>query len=602
MSLSIAHRGPDDKGEYHDADVHLGHRRLSIIGVEDGRQPLYNEDGSIVLVANGEIYNYRELRNELKARGHIFRTSSDSEVIIHLYEEKGPGVAADLDGMFAFVLYDRNKRELLAARDRFGQKPLFYGVLNGEFVFASEIKAFQEYPLWERKINYLSLLRYLNYEYVPGPDSIFEGVSKLSPGHYVIFRPGAVERPVEYWCFKPEVTQEKITEDEATGRLVELFRRSVEKRLMSDVELGVFLSGGIDSTAVAAFAVNCSGKKIKTFSISFDDPSFDESEYSAAASAFIGSEHHDKRFTAAELPGTAEKILSGMGEPFADASLLPCYLLSEFTRKEVAVALGGDGGDELFCGYPTFIAERFAAYYNMLPAFMHKNMICPLASALPVNNNNFSFDFKIKQFLKGVRKDVFRRHQVWLGSFAPFEMPDLLEPEIYEKIKFESAFISPSFSSEGDLMNSLSRFYVENYMRGDILVKIDMAGMSAGLEVRSPFLDRDLSEYVSILPGRFKIRGLRTKHIMKKAFRDILPGNIINRPKKGFGIPVAKWFRNELKDIILDKRFAETLQSLGVRKDKVSGLVREHIAGKKDNRKQLWTLFALYVWKNKFAD
>lgn len=606
MLEALAHRGPDDAGEFHSQNMHLGHRRLSIIGIENGSQPIKNETGALVLIANGEIYNYLELRERLKARGHVFATFSDSEVILHLFEEEGERCLNKLNGMFAFAIWNEENQSLFLARDRFGQKPLYYSLTEKEIVFASELKSMLKHPLINKEIDKLSLCRYFAYEYIPSQSSIFRGINKLLPGHYMKFDASGINVVEKYWEFQGKEIHRDISEDDACYELFLLFENSVKRRLISDVPLGVFLSGGVDSSAIAAVAARNSTKKIKTFSIAFEDPSFDESAYAAEVAEHIGTEHYEKRFGVRELFDSIECALPGMDEPFADASFLPTFLLSDFTKSHVTVALGGDGSDELFCGYPTFAAEQFARLYNLLPEFAHNRLIKPLADRIPVSSDNFSLDFKIKQFLKGAREKELIRHQVWLGAFSIAEMSRMLEEEIFKDFLHEEIY-APSLehrqvkTHENDVMNILSNLYVKTYLADDILTKIDRASMAVSLETRSPFLDFEFADFVSALPGSLKIRGLKTKYIFKKALKGILPPKIISRSKKGFGIPIAKWFRNELKDFITDNSFLSGLESIGIKKQYVKTLVDEHLANHRDNRKQLWTLFVLDRWRKNFA-
>ena len=626
MNASLSHRGPDGEGyavvgnqhiqiksdesifdlnslkdTHH--QVFLGHARLSIIDVSGGTQPISNEDNSIVIVVNGEIYNHNELRAELELKGHVFKTHSDSESILHLYEEYGSDCFNKLNGMFACAIWDNRKKKMYLGRDRFGQKPLYYSIVNGELIFGSELKAVTSHPMVKTDIDNFSLSQYFAYEYVPAPRTIYTNINKLSAGCYFEFSPGQKPGtqnsvPQSYWSYDVSNVNHSITEKEASERLSELFEQSVKRRLMSDVPLGVFLSGGLDSSMTAAMACRHAQGRVKTFSIAFDDPSFDESSHARKVANFLGTDHYEKRFHVDELYQSIDEILSRLDEPMADASLLPTYLLSKFTREHVTVALGGDGADELFCGYPTFQAHKVAQLYRMIPGFMHNKIISPLVNKIPVNYNNISFDFKLKQFLKGVRKPAGICHQLWMGSFSKIEIGDLLpqvmlgERDVYapSRVCFES-------SRGADDLSCVSQLYVSTYLQDDILTKVDRASMAVSLEARTPFLDVDFTNFAATIPGSMKLKGLTTKHILKKTARGLIPDDIIDRPKKGFGIPIGKWFRHELKDRITDPSFKEGLERFGVRSSKVDQLVHEHLSGFKDNRKQLWTLFVL----NSFA-
>lgn len=624
MNHSLKHRGPDGEGYaivvYQEdkesqicvssnldkvsgseerLQVLLGHSRLSIIDVESGDQPMSNEDDSVVIVVNGEIYNHQELRTELESKGHVFKTHSDSESVLHLYEELGTECFGKLNGMFACAIWDNKHQRLVLGRDRFGQKPLYYTEVSGNVVFGSELKAVLKHPTVDTNIDNISLSQYFTYEYVPAPRTIYKNIYKLPAGCFAewqVHNNSCSNRTMQrYWSYGAAAVDKTITGEGAAGRLTELFEQSVKRRLMSDVPLGVFLSGGLDSSMTAAMACRHAHGRVKTFSVAFDDPSFDESSHARKVADFLGTEHYEKRFHVDELYQSIDEVLSNLDEPMADASLLPTYLLSKFTREHVTVALGGDGADELFCGYPTFQAHKAAQLYRMIPDFFHKRVVCPLVNLLPVSHKNMSFDFKLKQFLKGVKESPEICQQYWLGAFADNELGELLKNDFIDSsvASYESSKKYFRQSDGADIYNRMSQLYVNTYLQDDILTKVDRASMSVSLEARSPFLDVDFAEYAAKLPGKMKLKGFRTKHILKKAARGLIPDEIIDRPKKGFGIPIGNWFRNELKDRITDPSFAKGLAEFGVRKEQVEKMVDEHLRGEKDNRKQLWTLFVL---------
>ncbi|MBU1864517.1 MAG: asparagine synthase (glutamine-hydrolyzing), partial [Candidatus Omnitrophica bacterium] len=603
MTRVLQHRGPDAEGFYHSDTMHFGHRRLRIIDLQTGDQPIFNEDKSLVLVFNGEIYNFKELKDELVKKGHVFHTHSDTEVIIHLYEEKGEDCVRVLNGMFAFAIWDSKSKELFLARDRFGQKPLFYTVCGNDIFFASELKSLIMHPIVRCEIDNLSLAQYLAYEYIPTPRTIYKDIFKLSAGHYLLYKNGSISIR-QYWDYYDSQQEHcHLSQPKIMEKLVALLSKAVSRRLMSDVPLGIFLSGGIDSSAIAALAVRHSSQKIKTFSITFDNPSFDESKYARRVSSFLGTEHFEKKFSVNELFRTIEENLGTLDEPFADSSFLPTSLLSKLAREHVTVALGGDGADELFCGYPTFQAHKLAEIYKFVPHIVHKNCFIPIAKRLPVDLNNISIDYRVKQFLNGAKQRMEIRHQYWLGAFSPEEQVDLfthaLTGEISQQKLHEPNVRYWRQQRGADKMNALSYLYIKTYLQDDILTKVDRASMLHSLEVRSPFLDVEFAQFVSQLPGKFKIRGFTRKYILRKALHNILPKEIINRSKKGFGIPIAYWFRNELKGAIKDHSFSKNLESIGMRKDVVNTIVEQHLSGKKDNRKKLWALFVLDNWLKK---
>lgn len=600
MCDRLAHRGPDAAGEYQDRIIALGHRRLRIIDINTGDQPVYNEDKTKVLIFNGEIYNYKILRQELCSRGHIFRTQTDSEVIVHLYEDMGAACVQKLNGMFSFAIWDISEQSLFLARDRFGQKPLFYACFGNDIVFASELKAIVMHPHIKLTIDRVALAQYLAYEYVPAPKTIYKDIFKLPAGHTLQHAQGKAV-VLEYWdyaCGDTKNTSLSLTS--AAGQLQELLFSSVQTHLMSDVPLGVFLSGGIDSSIIAACAQKYATDCVKTFSVTFDDASFDESRYAKKVARFLGTEHYEKHFNVKELLHAIDTVLPGMDEPFADASLLPTALLSQFAREHVTVVLGGDGSDELLCGYPTFQAERLARGYSLVPQTVHERLIVPLAARLPVDRKNFSIDFKIKQFLKGAKAPENIRHQQWLGAFTRAQIEELCCPDFFNADVFDGIY-APSISRyhqaiDMDARNRASYMYVKTYLQDDILTKIDRASMMYSLEVRSPFLDAEVTAFIGGLDSGHKMHGLSTKHVLKKAAKGMIPQEIIKRQKKGFGIPIAHWFRNELQDQIADASFGDTLACVGIKKEGVSALVSQHFAGTHDHRKQLWTLFALKKW------
>src|SRR6266576_2591984 len=428
MCDRMIHRGPDSEGYLLDDGIALGMRRLAIIDLLTGEQPTFNEDQSIAVILNGEIYNYRELRADLETRGHTFRSASDTEILPHLYEEYGRDMVSHLNGMFAFALWDDRRRRLFIARDRFGEKPRYWGVFDDTLLFASEPKVLLAHPSVRPNLNLNALRQYLSYDYVPAPLSIYEGISKLPAAHTLTLEDGEV-KVERYWrlSYKPRLPVPTVPE--AAEQLRELLADSVRMRLVSDVPLGVLLSGGLDSSVVTALAVRASSETVKTFSISFAESSFDESQYARAVAKFLGTDHHEERFSASLAANLVGEIGSWMDEPFSDASLVPTYLLSRFTRKHVTVALGGDGGDELFAGYPMYSGHRLAEIYRRIPAVLRTGMIEPLIGLLPVKTKNLSFDYKATRFVAGAKYDPVTRHHVWFGSFTPDEQQQLLTAE-----------------------------------------------------------------------------------------------------------------------------------------------------------------------------
>src|SRR6266851_1590418 len=601
MCAAMVHRGPDDSGVAHVGGVTLGMRRLSIIDLAGGHQPMHNEDSTAWVVQNGEIYNYLELREQLAAAGHAFVTESDTEVLVHGYEQWGERMVERLNGMFAFAVVDLRSSTVLLARDRMGIKPLHYAVDGDRIVFASELKALMRDPALRRGVDPAALDEYLAYEFVPSPRSIVRGVNKLRPGHTLTWSTArGVALVKRYWA--PELNVDGASSrrslDEECAELRDVLRESVRRELISDVPLGVFLSGGIDSSAVTAMMTQLGGD-VKSFSVGFAERSFDEARYAREVARHLGTEHHELTLEPAMLLGLIPRLPVLLDEPLGDASIIPTYLLSAFTRQHVKVALGGDGGDELFAGYPTVQAHRLAGYYMRAPGLLRRRVVEPVVRRLPVSRGNLSFDFRAKRFVSGAAHGVADRHQRWMGSFAPEERVALLSGDMRADLDGDARV--DEFGSLEALHQVLMldmRLYLEN----DILVKLDRASMMASLEGRVPLLNIDFVAYAMGLPMDMKLRGLRSKFLLKRALRGILPDRILNRPKKGFGIPVAEWFRGPLKEQLLSVLSPERIAREGFfEPGAVTALIDDHLAGRRDNRKQLWTLFAFELWHEGYA-
>ncbi|MBI4853939.1 MAG: asparagine synthase (glutamine-hydrolyzing) [Acidobacteria bacterium] len=603
MAKALRLRGPDDEGYYVNASIALGHRRLSIIDLESGHQPITNENASIWLVFNGEIYNFHPLREQLKTLGHNFATKSDSEVIIHAYEEYGEDCLKYFNGMFAFALWDEEKERLFLARDRFGEKPLYYAHCNGDFCFASEPKALFAHPKVSKELDLRSLSRYLAYEYVPWPHSMFKHIRKLPPAHYLIYEKGEIKIS-RYW--DPQFRSiTSTTEEEISEELLKRLKEAVKLRLISDVPLGVFLSGGIDSSAIVAMMAELiPSKQIKTFSIAFEDKSFDESHYARMVANHFDTDHSEHAFNLAALSDVLPEITSYMDEPLGDGSLMATFLLAKFTRQKVTVALGGDGGDELFAGYPTFAAFRVANIYEHVPK-PFQAAISWAANLLPVSTDNFSLDFKIKQFLKGARYQNPMRNQAWIGSFTPDEQQELFSSDVNRELAGFNPYSKltelENEHAQDSPLNRLTYQYFNCYLTDNILFKVDRTSMACSLEARSPFLDHTFAEYVCSLPEYLRLNGLKTKYILKRSLTSKIPSEIINRRKKGFGIPVAKLILGGLREEFKHEFEAEKIKREGFfNPNFTSKLLSDHLEGKKDNRKLLWTLMMFQLWSKNY--
>jgi asparagine synthase (glutamine-hydrolysing) len=507
--------------------------------------------------------------------------------------------------MFAIAIWDEPRRRLVLARDRMGQKPLYWTRLGPGLAFASEPKSLLAHPDVSRELDLASLSRYLWYEYVPAPWCIFRGVSKLEAAHRLIFENGQV-RVDRYWEPAPQAEGSAVRSiDAAAEELWERFLQSVRIQLISDVPLGVFLSGGIDSSCVvAAMTTVMPPDKISTFTIGFDDPSFDESSHSRLVAEHFATRHHEEIFSIQRLIEVLPEVADYLDEPFGDASVLPMYLLSRFARERVTVALGGDGCDELMAGYPTFQAIRPAAVYRAMPRVLQR-LARWSANRLPVSHDNFSFDFKLKQFVKGAALDPALAHQVWLGSFADAEQQSLLSADVRAELnghRVESEHESLAASVSGrDLVDRLTRLYCRTYLAEDILTKADRASMAVSLELRAPFLDPNLVSFITSLPSRYKLRGCLTKRVLRRALASRVPKPVLEKPKKGFGIPVARWLNTHLRTLAGDLLGSERLRAQGLfDADAVGRLLWEHWNGRRDNRKGLWTLVMFQLWHDRY--
>ncbi|WP_431857352.1 asparagine synthase (glutamine-hydrolyzing) [Azospirillum sp.] len=595
MTAAIVHRGPDDEGVYHDArfgtDIRLGFRRLSIVDLTGGHQPMETADGDLAVVFNGEIYNAPELRAQLEQAGARFRTDhSDTEVLLHGWRAWGEGLLDRLNGMFAFVLYDRMAGRLFFARDRFGKKPFYYAETADGIVFASEATAVLAHPGVSAAIDRLGIAKYFAYGYVPGPRTLHAGVRKLPGGHAAAY--DLTERRLtvrRYWAYRMVVDDPPPgTPESWAEQLRDLLGKAVERRLMADVPLGFFLSGGIDSTAVVALAAQRRDpSSLKTFTIGFNEPSYDESGQAAATAAHYGTEHRcrmlDLDLAAETLPG----LLARMDDPIADPSILPTHLLSRFTREHVTVALSGDGGDELFAGYDTFDALRPARLYRaLMPGPMHR-LAEAAAHRLPRSDRNMSFDFKLRRALRGLGHAPHHWMPAWLGPASVQELSQLMGSRFTaDELYGEAEELWRTSTSRNDIDRSLE-FYGRYYLGENLLIKADRASMLTSLEVRSPFLDRDVVDFVTRLPVSTKLRRGVRKWILKRAMEPLIPTEVLNRPKKGFGIPLSRWLRH------LPPPPRAAAEGLGLDAGWLERRWDEHRHGRADHRGLLWSWTAL---------
>lgn len=605
----IAHRGPDDEGYYCDADVMLGMRRLKVIDLNTGNQPIYNEDKSIVIVYNGEIYNYKEIRDDLKRKGHFFKTNSDTEIIVHLYEEFEDNFVNKLRGMFAIALWDSKKRRLLLVRDRVGIKPLYYYFKNAILAFASEIKSLLVYPEISRELNYNALHNYLAYMYVPAPQTIFKNIYKLLPGHLLVYEKGNLTVR-QYWnIYNRNLDYKEILrydENELSVQLLSFMQESVRMHLISDVPLGVFLSGGTDSGSIVALASEISGRPVKSFSIGFEDDYLNELDNAKLVTKKYKTDHHE---FVVKPPGIdfMENIISSFDEPFADSSAIPTYLVSKCAREYVTVALSGDGGDEVFGGYGNYKADKIGQYYRKLPYALRERIIPFFIDKLPGSQHSLSTSQQLKKLLEMVKLSPECGHVFWLSVFNNDIKEKLYKDENLKvllgvnSIDYYGSYFE-KFNGN-DFINRCISVDIKTVLPDDYLTKVDRMSMANSLEVRVPFLDHKLLEFAAVIPSKFKLKGLNTKYLLKEVMKNRLPEEIINGKKKGFSIPLSRWFREDFS-ILIDKYLSEKL----IRKrgyfnyHPVSMLSREHLSGKKDNSKFLWALICFEMWHRRFLD
>ena len=603
MCERMKHRGPDSEGLWTDETVALGMRRLSIIDLATGDQPVYSEDKSVVVVMNGELYNFKEARADLEKRGHQFETKTDTEILPHLYEEYGEAMLEHFSGMFAFALWDKRKRKLLIARDRFGEKPLYYGVFDGKLIFASEPKVLLEHPSVEKEINTDALRSYLSFDYVPAPASIYKNIYKLPAAHLLILENGEI-RTRRYWNLSFHQNGNTPTVERAATELRELLADAVKLQLVADVPLGILLSGGVDSSTVAALATQFSTEKVKTFSIGFEEDSFDESKFAREVATHLGTEHYEDKLSVEKAADLISEIGTWLDEPMSDGSLIPTFLLARFVRRYVTVALGGDGGDEIFAGYPMYFGHRVANYYTAIPQFLRSGVIEPVVNSLPVSNKNLSFDYKAKRFVAASKYDAVTRHHSWFGSFSIDQQDDLLTKDVLAATSGDIYKGARELLKITDAPTEIERMQfldMNFYMAEDILTKVDRAAMAVSLEVRAPFLDPRVAQFAASLPLEYKLKGNKGKYILKKAVEPLLPKTILKRPKKGFGIPIAEWLKGRLNPLMRDLLAPERLKNQGLFNEAyVQRLIREHETNVASHHKQLWTLLVFQLWFDNF--
>lgn len=614
MTGAIAHRGPDSDGYFVEGGVGLGMRRLRIIDLQTGEQPIANEDESLWIVFNGEIYNYVELRPPLEARGHVFRTRTDTETILHLYEDHGPACVDHLNGMFAFAIWDRRRQELFIARDRLGIKPLFYAYEPGRrLLFGSELKSLLQTDV-SRELDYLGLHDYLSLFYVPTPRSAFKAIRKLRPGHWLrCSRDGAMQTQ-RYWDVAFPAAGEPVERQPRAfyvRHIRHLMRETVRRQLRSDVPLGVFLSGGLDSTSVVAFMSELLDRPVRTFSIGFRERSYNELPDACLVAEAFGTEHHAS-IVEPDLADVIPKIILQFDEPFADYSAIPTFLVSQMARQEVTVVLSGDGGDEIFAGYQTHYAYRVARLYRMLPRLLRDRLIAPLVQRMPTSTRRISFDFMAKRFVTGAHLPLQQGHYWWKVILNEAEKEALYTPDFRDQVRSDLTdalgslrpadsfeVFAPYFETAqaAHPLNQLLYVDTKTFLLDDDLVKVDRMSMANSLEVRVPFLDHELVEFMARVPPRLKSSGLSTKTLLRDVVRPLLPSRIVRGKKRGFTPPLPVWLKHELREFVQDTLSPARMRALGFFEPAaVSGILEEHFAGQRDNNRPIWTLLCLALW------
>ena len=624
----MAYRGPDDEGAVflggnrqveigksgpwpsneNDFDVALGHRRLSIIDLSpSGHQPMTNEDGTLWIVFNGEIYNFLDLKGELETKGHLFRSKSDTEVILHAYEEWGVDCLKRFRGMFAFALWDGKKKRLFLARDRLGKKPLVYWIEKKRILFASEIKSLLQAPGIERKVNLLALHHYLTFQYVPSPQSIFEGIKKLPPAHYLLYDSAGNTKIERYWTlqFSPGQKKERTLPEICDMIRTEL-EESVRLRLISDVPLGAFLSGGIDSSIVVGIMAKLGGSPVKTFSIGFDEKEFDELSYARLVSERFGTEHHEfvVRPDAIEI---LNKLVWHFNEPFADSSAIPTYYVAKTTKDFVKVVLTGDAGDENFAGYGRYLRSKWVASFTKLPKKLRTGLMPTLlrrCSSLGWREKTLN---RLADFMEGLSEDQALNYAEQIKIFNGKEKNNLYAEQLAKELEHVDpfAYLVEKYQEveTDDALERLLYLDIHSYLPEDLLVKMDIATMANSLEARVPFLDHLFMERVAGIPSHLKLKGSITKFILKRAFSDLLPDVVLKRKKMGFGVPVARWFRNELKDYVYEVLLDDRTVNRGYfKKESIKRLLDEHVGLRYDHSAKIWALLFLETWFRVFID
>jgi len=603
MNDAITHRGPDQDGVYTADGISLGHRRLSIIDLSDhGRQPMQNEDGNVQLAFNGEIYNYAELKPELEQRGHKFASNTDSEVIIHAYEEYGTDCVNKLRGMFAFAIWDAPKQQLFIARDRIGIKPLYYYNSNGKFIFGSEIKSILENKEVPRKLNHQAFYDYIGFEFVPAPETMFRDIMKLPAGHHLVCKNGNITI-TEYWDLSLKPNAENLSYDDAVEKQREILDYSVKSHLMSDVPLGVFLSGGLDSSALVAMMRRHITGKLQTFTIGYKDKSFGELDFAKQVADYFDTDHQVLMIDDKLTPDHVEKALWHLDEPMTDLSSVPLLLLCEQAKKHVTVCLSGEGGDESYAGYDRFKASRLNRYFSAIPKPLRSHIISPLVAMLPDQPQKKGAINMLKRFVEGSNLPKEGQHLRWQYFSDDKQDAALFNDSLKNNANFDRFRFMRSYLEKCDAADSVNReIYLDmRYQMPDsVLMKVDKMSMASSLEVRVPLLDHVLVEFIASLPGNWKLKGLDTKHVFRSALDGMLPDNIVHRGKQGYSLPVKNLLRGQMKQYMLDLFDQSEIVKNNINKKTLDRLIEEHSNMKHNHNHVLWALINTAIWQHKF--
>lgn len=604
MNDTMQHRGPDDAGHYLDQQAGLAMRRLSIVDLATGDQPIANEDGSIWIVFNGEIYNQLEIRRRLEQKGHIFATQSDTEVIVHAYEEYGDDCVQHLNGMFGFAIWDKKRRRLFIARDRLGIKPIYYHLSPTHLIFGSELKAVIAHPDTPRDIDFNALDQFLTLEYIPSPRTIFKDVHKLPPGHRLILENGEL-RLEKYWDIAFQPTQRS---DEAyVEALTELIRDAVKIRLMADVPLGAFLSGGIDSSTIVSFMSEVSDLPVRTFSIGFGDPTYNELPYARMVAQAYGTQHHEE-FLEPNITDLVLRLVSHFDEPFGDFSIFPTFLVSEVARRFVKVTLSGDGGDEIFAGYDSYVAQRMdRRLYGRLPTFLRQSTLPRFMNMIPPQPAKKGLINKTKRFVEGGALPPAWQHTRWMMFMHQADKNKLYSPDVKAALNGSGPgqLIERYFAqaAQADSLAQQQFVDVKTYLVDDILTKVDRMSMAASLEARVPLLDHRIVEFALNLPPHLKLNGNETKAILRRVMEPRLPRAVLDKPKEGFSIPLKHWLRHELRPLMMDLLAPDTIKQRGYfAPEQVAQWVAEHENRRANHSHRLWALMVFELWHRQVLD